>query len=67
MCVASSQQLACCSYTTTATTTRTHADEKSEYFLNDQGHYLRSNNVTLSVHWNTVPITGLLKVSRRRL
>lgn len=32
----------------------------NKYSLTDQGYGLRGNDITLVLHWNTIPITGLL-------
>lgn len=38
----------------------------NKYSLTDQGFGLRGNDVTLVMHWNTVPITGLLTTTSFR-
>ena len=34
----------------------------NKYSLTDQGYGLRHNNVSLVLNWNTVPMTGLLRL-----
>ena len=34
----------------------------NKYSLTDQGYGLRDNNVSLVLNWNTVPMTGLLRL-----
>jgi signal peptidase complex subunit 3 len=38
----------------------------NKYSLTDQGYGLRGNDITLVLHWNTIPITGLLTTTSFR-